>query len=75
MGLARHEPVFRAAMDGPLSLAELAALLGDAAALTERGRQEAIACYLSASDGWTDAARQLGGAFAAPPKLRDRKID
>src|SRR6185295_12894722 len=41
-GLARHEPEFRAATEGPLSLAELIALLGDAKALTERDRQEAI---------------------------------
>ncbi len=63
--MARHEPEFRAATEGPLSLAELIALLGDAQALTERDRQEAIACYLSASDGWAEAARRLGGAFAA----------
>lgn len=75
MGLARHEPEFRSATDGPLSLAELIALLGDAKALTERDRQEAIACYLSASDGWADAARRLGGAFAAEAGLRDRKGD
>jgi hypothetical protein len=74
--LARHEPEFRAATEGPLSLAELIALLGDAQALTERDRQEAIACYLSASDGWVEAARRLGGAFAAEaPGLRDRKGD
>ena len=74
--MARHEPEFRAATEGPLSLAELMALLGDAQALTERDRQEAIACYLSASDGWADAARRLGGAFAAEARgLRDRKVD
>jgi len=74
--LARHEPDFRAATDGPLSLAELLALLGDAAAMAERDRQEAIACYLSASEGWAQAARRLGGAFAAgPSELRDRKVD
>jgi hypothetical protein len=75
IGLARHEPEFRAATDGPLSLAELTALLGDAQALTDRDRQEAIACYLSASDGWADAALRLGGAFAAATALRDRKVD
>jgi hypothetical protein len=75
-GLARHEPEFRAAKEDQLSLAELIALLGDGAALTERDRQEAIACYLSASEGWADAARRLRGAFAAEAGgLRDRKID
>ena len=73
--MARHEAEFQAAKDGPLSLAELTALLGDAATLAERARQEAIACYLSASEGWTDAARELGGAFATSRGLRDRKID
>jgi hypothetical protein len=76
MGLARHEPEFRATMDGPLTLAELSGLLGDAKALTECDRHEAIACYLSVSEGWTEAARRLGGAFApGPPRLKDRKID
>ena len=75
MGLAHQQREFRAATDGPLSLAELIALLGESTALTERDRQEAIACYLSASEGWTDAARRLGGAFAAEAGLRDRKSD
>jgi len=74
--LARHEPQFRNAADGPLSLTELIALLGDARGLNDRDRQEAIACYLSASDGWADAARRLGGAFAPEAAgLRDRKGD
>ena len=30
----------------------------------ERLRQEAITCYLSGSDGWRDAIKLLGGAFA-----------
>jgi hypothetical protein len=42
----------------------------------ERERQDAIACYLSASEGWADAVRRLGGNFAAEvQKLRDRKTD
>ena len=27
-------------------------------------RREAIACLLTASEGWRDAARMVGGAFA-----------
>ena len=74
--MARHEAEFHAAANGPLSLAELIALVGNADALTEHERQEAIACYLSASEGWTEAARRLGGAFATGASgLRDRKID
>ena len=30
----------------------------------ERLRQEAIACYLSGSEGWRDAIKLLRGAFA-----------
>jgi hypothetical protein len=62
--LARHEPDIRAAEDRPLSLEELLALLGDAKTDAERDRQEAIACFLSASEGWSEAARRLGGTFA-----------
>ena len=54
--MARHEPDIRAA-DGPLSLKELRALLGDEMADAERDRQEAIACYLSASEGWSEAVQ------------------
>ncbi len=73
--MARHEPDIRAA-DGPLSLKELLVLLGETKADTERDRQEAIACYLSASEGWSEAVQRLGGAFAAEVReLKDRKAD
>ena len=73
--MARHEPKIRAA-NGPLSLKELLALLGEAKADAERDRQEAIACYLSASEGWSDAVQRLDGAFAAEAReLKDRKAD
>jgi hypothetical protein len=76
MVLARHEPEFRASSGGPLSLEELVALLGDAKAERHRDRQEAIACYLSASEGWAEAVKRLGGAFAAEGQgLRDLKTD
>jgi hypothetical protein len=73
--LARHEPEFRASADTPLIFNELLLLLeqNDGG---ERERQDAIACYLSASEGWADAVRRLGGNFAAEvQKLRDRKTD
>jgi hypothetical protein len=42
----------------------------------ERERQDAIACYLSASEGWADAVRRLGGNFAnEAQKLKERKAD
>lgn len=36
--------------------------------LFEQPRRAAIACYLSASDGWRDAGQHLSGAFADEPK-------
>jgi hypothetical protein len=70
MVLARHESDFRSAAKGPLSLEDLMAMLGDAKAGAERNRQDAIACYLSASEGWSEAVRYLGGAFADETKVK-----
>ena len=73
--MARHEPEFRASADTPLSLSELLLLLGQKDG-GERERQDAIACYLSASEGWADAVRRLGGNFAREAeKLSERKAD
>jgi hypothetical protein len=72
MVLARHEPDFRSAAKGPLSLEELLTMLGDANAGAQRDRQDAIACYLSASEGWSEAVRQLGGAFADRTKVKGK---
>jgi hypothetical protein len=74
--LARHESDFRQQSGEPLSLDELLAMLGTAAAGEERSREEAIACYLSASEGWREAMTLLGGTFAANAgELKDRKED
>ena len=41
-----------------------------------RARYVAIACALSASEGWQEAVRRLGGAFAEEsPGLKERKDD
>ena len=72
--MARHETDFRTDAEAPLSLDELLALLGSGANADERSRQEAIACYLSGGDGWRDAVKRLGGAFAEE-KLREQKAD
>jgi hypothetical protein len=73
--LARYERDFRSAAEAPLTLNELVALLGDAGA-DARSRDDAIACYLSGSEGWRDAVKRLGGAFAKDaPELRERKLD
>jgi hypothetical protein len=73
--LARHERDFRNAAEAPLSLDDLLALLGQGDA-DERSRQDAIACYLSGSDGWRDALKMLGGTFSEEEaRLRERKSD
>jgi hypothetical protein len=76
MGLARHEPNIRAAARTELDCDELIALLDPSGPLTGEDWQEAIACCLSGSEGWDEAARRLGGAFApAETGLRPRKAD
>ena len=73
--MARHDGEFRASADEPLSLAELLSLLSGAEVDSQR-RQDAIACYLSAGEGWREAVKRLGGAFAdAEAGLRERKAD
>ncbi len=74
--MARHEGDFHASAGEPLSLNEVLELLNSSGEGDYRARQDAIACYLSASEGWRDAVKQLGGAFAdGGSKLRDRKSD
>jgi hypothetical protein len=72
--LARHERDFCADAEAPLSLDDLLALLGSAAEVDDRSRQDAIACYLSGGDGWRDAMKMLGGTFAEEVTgLKERK--
>jgi len=74
--LARHEGDFRKDAEEPLSLNELLTLLGNGATGEARSREDAIACYLSASEGWREAMKQLGGAFAnGETGLKDHKAD
>lgn len=49
-------------------MAELLSALTSAASAEKRQRQEAIACFLSASEGWKDAKGTLKGAFATIPE-------
>ena len=72
--MARHEGNFRGSAEAPLSLDELIALLG-ADGAGERGtREDMIARALSASEGWQDAVKRLGGAFAEDRSgLKERK--
>ncbi|MEO5578027.1 MAG: hypothetical protein ABIR25_03115 [Sphingomicrobium sp.] len=64
MGLARHEGEFEAAAEASLDLDELLGALGRPLAPKLANRSETIACCLSGSEGWRDAAAKLGGAFA-----------
>ena len=73
--MARHEGDFRADAREALSLNELLELLNTSGEGDFRARQDAIACYLSASEGWKDAVKRLGGAFAEVEGLKDSKAD
>ena len=74
--MARHERDFRVDAEAPLSLEELLGLLGERSDADEGTRQHAIACYLSGSDGWREAMKMLGGAFAGEEAgLKERKAD
>ena len=74
--MARHERYIRAADKRPLTLSELLSLIGEPKEQADRERHDAIACYLSASEGWAEAVQRLGGAFAdEAKKLKGRKAD
>ena len=74
--MARHDGDLRSGTHEPLSLDELLALLGDGAGVEGLSREDAIACYLSASDGWREAMKRLGGAFDEDAAgLKRRKAD
>lgn len=62
--MARHEGEFQAAAETSLEMEELLRALASAESAADRERQAAIACLLSASEGWRDACQRLGGAFA-----------
>ena len=62
--MSRFERDFSAAGQAPLSTSELLDLLAASAAMPNEERQQAIACYLSASEGWHEAMKALRGAFA-----------
>lgn len=62
--MSRFEGDFSAAGQAPLSTSELLDLLAASSAMPSEQRQQAIACYLSASEGWHEALKALRGAFA-----------
>ena len=73
--MARFEKDFSGSAETPLTLNELLSLLGGG---TEdgRSREDAIACYLAVGEGWREAVKQLGGAFATEVTgFKDGKAD
>jgi len=74
--LARYERNFRVNAEAPLSLNDLLDLLADAGEKSGPTRDDAIACYLSGSEGWREAVKFLDGAFAEEGAgLKERKAD
>ena len=68
--MARFEGEFEAVAETSLDMAELLRALGRDESVATRERQAAIACLLSASEGWRDAVDRLGGAFAEVVRQR-----
>ena len=62
--MARHEGEFEAAAETSLEMEDLLRALRRDGSASNRDRQAAIACLLSASEGWRDAVERLRGAFA-----------
>ena len=74
--MARFDGKFEAAGEARLDIDELFSALPGAGEAVARGRQDAIACFLSASEGWETARESLKGAFAPAARaawLRDGK--
>ena len=74
--MSRHERSFGVSAGEPLDANEVLRLLRADATKPEAAREEAIACYLAADKGWTEAVKALGGAFAEDQaRLKARKPD
>ena len=75
--MSRLDGKLTAAGDVPLELAELLAALEAQPSKDVQDWRDAIACYLSASEGWRDASQVLAGAFAnegcEPGRRRDKE--
>ena len=66
--MARIDGNLKAAGEAKLDVDELLSVLSPASNPEQRKRQEAIACFLSASEGWREARETLKGAFAGGSK-------
>ena len=74
--MARFDGDLKAAGEARLDIDELLSVLSGESNLGKEERQDAIACFLSVSEGWKDARDSLKGAFANFPRpswLRDGK--
>jgi len=65
--LARFDGNLKAAGEAKLDVEELLSALSAASNLGREERQDAIACFLSVSEGWKDARATLKGTFATMP--------
>ena len=65
--MARFDGNLKAAGEARLDIDELLTALSAASNLGREDRQDAIACFLSVSEGWKDARATLKGTFAAMP--------
>ena len=66
--MARFDGKLKAAGEAKLDIDELFSAFPGAADAVAKGRQDAIACFLSASEGWEEARGALKGTFAAVSK-------
>ena len=65
--MARFDGNLKAAGEAKLDVDELLAVLAASSNLGREERQDAIACFLSVSEGWKDARATLKGTFANIP--------
>ena len=65
--MARIDGKLKAAGEARLDIDELLSAFPAAAKVAAKGRQDAMTCFLSASEGWEQARETLKGAFAATP--------
>ena len=66
--MARFDGNLKAAGEAKLDVDELLSALSGTSGASRTERQEAIACFLSASEGWRDARDRLKGAFTSVTK-------
>ena len=62
--MARFDGNLEAAGEARLDIDELLSAFPKAGEAATRGRQDAMACFLSASEGWEQAKGALKGNFA-----------